>query len=91
MTEDTGKSGFYRFASRWYGRLASGGKLQMLRVVGQPGLDTSTGLVPFDDLDIEWVDIADPARRNHATGDGIGVFMQGFSQGFSTLRRTTSF
>jgi secreted PhoX family phosphatase len=87
LTEDTGTSGLYRYAARRYGRLHGEGKLQMLRVVGQPGLDTSTGLVPFQDLDVDWVDIADPDRRDDVAGDGIGVFMQGFSQGGASFRR----
>jgi uncharacterized protein len=81
MTEDTSTSGFYRYASLRYGRLQSGGKLQMLRVVGQPGLDTTTGLVPFQNLEVEWVDIADPTRRDDVAGDGAGVFKQGLAQG----------
>jgi uncharacterized protein len=87
LTEDTGTSGLYRYASRRYGRLQSGGKLQMLRVVGQPGLDTTTGLTPFQNLDVDWVDIADPTRRDDVAGDGAGVFRQGFAQGGASFRR----
>jgi secreted PhoX family phosphatase len=87
LTEDTATSGLYRYASSRYGRLQSGGKLQMLRVIGQPGLDTSTGLTPFRDLSIDWVDIADPSRRDDAPGDGLGVFQQGFSQGGANFKR----
>ena len=87
LTEDTGTSGLYRYASRRYGRLQSGGKLQMLRVVGQPGLNTATGLVPFQSLDVDWVDIANPTRRDDVAGDGAGVFKQGFAQGGASFRR----
>jgi secreted PhoX family phosphatase len=87
LTEDTGTSGLYRYVSRRYGRLQSGGKLQMLRVVGQPALDTNTGLVPFQNLEVDWVDIADPRRRDDVAGDGAGVFQQGFAQGGASFRR----
>jgi hypothetical protein len=86
-TEDTGRSGLYRFIPSCYGRLRDGGKLQMLKIIGEPNLDTGKGLEPFRTFDVTWVDIADPTRRDDQPGDGAGVFMQGFRQGGAVFRR----
>jgi secreted PhoX family phosphatase len=86
-TEDTGTSGLYRYVPYQYGRLHAGGKLQMLRIQGQPQLDTTTGIPVFTELDVDWVDIADPARRDDVAGDGGGVFAQGRNQGGASFRR----
>jgi len=81
QTEDRGTSGIYRFRPRFYGFLRAGGVLEMLKVKGQPNLDTATGIPLNTDLDVEWVEIADPTRRDDAENDGLGVYGQGFSQG----------
>jgi secreted PhoX family phosphatase len=86
-TEDTGQSGLYRYLPRHYGKLQSGGKLQMLRIPGLPAVDTTTGIAVFSEFGVDWVDIADPSRRDDAAGDGIGVFMQGRNQGGASFRR----
>lgn len=86
-TEDTGRSGIYRFVPRRPGDLLRGGQLQMLRIVGQPGVDTTTGIPALTPLDIDWVDIDEPGRRDDAPGDGAGVFAQGFAQGGASFRR----
>jgi secreted PhoX family phosphatase len=86
-TEDTGSSGIYRMLPRAYAALHRGGKLQMLRVKGSPGLQTRTGLPVGTVLDVDWVDIADPERRDDSPGDGRGVFAQGFAQGGAVFSR----
>ena len=86
-TEDRGQSGLYRFIPNAYGQLGLGGKLQMLKVKGFPQLDTSTGMTQGAWMDVEWVDIAVPDKRDHNPGDTGGVFRQGFDQGGASIRR----
>ena len=86
-SEDTGTSGLYRFEPNHWGRLRQGGKLQMLRVKGAAQLHTGSGIPVGESLDIDWVPIDDPERRDDAPGDGLGCFRQGQVQGGASFVR----
>jgi secreted PhoX family phosphatase len=85
MTEDTGpKAGFYRFLPKIPGQLGQGGRLQMMKVVDRPVMVDN--LVEGLEMDVEWVDIPDPAAgitRRHPHGDG--VVSQGLAAGGSAF------
>jgi secreted PhoX family phosphatase len=87
LTEDRGTSGFYRFLPRHPGRLAAGGRLQMLGISGQPQYDTRTGQTQGEELKVDWYDIDDPDRAHHLPGDSLGVFRQGYDQGGALFAR----
>jgi hypothetical protein len=88
LTEDVGTAGFYRFVPNTRERLASGGRLQMLAVRGEPMKEMAVGVPVGVPLPVEWVDIADPERA-HAPGttNSIGVFTQGRDAGGAVFRR----
>ena len=78
-------SGFYRFHSRVPGRLARGGRLEMLKVAGHDQFDFRA--LPCDGtvFDVEWVDIHYP---DPVVGWGQpSVFRQGFEAGGASFRR----
>lgn len=87
LTEDHdgAVSGFYRFLPKRAGRLADGGRLQMLRVPGQP--DLTGGQAPGQHYPVEWVDIADPDRGIDRHGRPGGVAEQGMAAGASRFAR----
>ena len=97
LTEDRAPGGIYRFrphrAPRW-APYSNGGKLEMLRVVGQPNA-VLTGLMPRflqhgvpypaaigEPLDIDWVPINDPENLG-----GVVNFDQGTANGGATFER----
>jgi len=85
-TEDRKRSGFYRFVPKTPGKLADGGRLEMLKATGQP--DLIKGVETGRDYDVSWVPIAEPDRAHSAgTADGAGVFSQGESQGGAVFAR----
>ena len=87
LTEDNKPvSGVYRFLPEEPGRLAEGGRLQMMRVVGRADMRCDLPLLrPFD---VDWVDIDDPdAGHNPDTLDSAAVYSQGKRQGGSTFSR----
>jgi secreted PhoX family phosphatase len=79
-------SGFYRFLPRERGRLAAGGRLEMLAVRGQPRYLTVRGQRVGRSLPVAWVPIGDPdpadAERNPSA-----VFLQGRAQGGAIFQR----
>jgi len=83
MTEDNAPdAGFYRFIPATPRRLRDGGRLQMMRVPGRPHM--TDDLVLGEALDVEWVDIADPARGfSPGTRQPSGVVEQGLAAGGS--------
>lgn len=95
-TEDPGSRpitcGFYRFIpDQPYmngagGDLTEGGKLQMLRVAGQPNYNTALGQTVGQDLAVEWVDILDPDPSNAQT-EIRAVAEQGWSEGAASFNR----
>ena len=86
LTEDTTPAGFYRFVPATRGRLADGGRLQMLRAVGAP--DLRGGVAPGARFAVEWVDIEHPDRGFDAdSGSILGVQQQGLAAGASRFSR----
>lgn len=86
QTEDKETGGFYRFIPSKPGKLAAGGRLQMMKAEGRT--DLRRGLSPGERFQVSWVDIAEPERvHSPGTRDGLGVFRQGAEQGGSTFAR----
>lgn len=87
LTEDLEpSSGFYRFTPKTPGKLADGGRLQMLRARGVP--DLRSGLRMGQVLEVDWVDIPEPDRGFVAATGGIdGVQRQGLLQEASRFTR----
>jgi len=89
------QQGLYRFMPKTRGRLADGGRLQMLAVDGRRAFDTTRSQRAGATYDIHWVDIPDPDRPHHlspTTGYGLGVVQQGINAGgaiFSRLEGAT--
>ncbi|MBM3262600.1 MAG: DUF839 domain-containing protein [candidate division Zixibacteria bacterium] len=85
-TEDRDPSGFYRFIPVTPGKLADGGRLQMLAVRDKPQYDTRTGQKMGVELPVVWVDIEKPDPSN-AHEESLAVHMQGFVQGSAVFSR----
>lgn len=88
LTEDQetgGASGFYRFIPKVRDDFLRGGRLQMLKAVGQP--DLRAGQVVGRRLKVEWVEIEDPDRGFDADGQPIGLQAQGYAGGASKFSR----
>lgn len=85
LTEDINPSaGIYRFIPTVQGKLAQGGRLQMMRVDG--GRDMRDSLIPGQELPVEWVEIPNPQKgftTNSREGDG--VVRQGLAAGGSSF------
>jgi secreted PhoX family phosphatase len=80
-TEDSDPTaGFYRFIPAARGRLAGGGRLQMLAVEGRPNYDTGTGQEVGVSLPARWVDITDPDPKEYANAP-TAIFDQGYAKG----------
>jgi secreted PhoX family phosphatase len=89
LTEDQRRAGWYRFIPRTPGKLADGGKLQMLGIAGRPRFDTRTGQTASARYGIRWIDIERPntAHNDAARKDGAGVFTQGYEAGAAIFAR----
>lgn len=86
-TEDhSPTAGFYRFLPAERGRLAAGGRLQVLAVEGRPNLDTGMGQKVGAKLSARWVDIADPDPSENGNNP-TAIFDQGFTQGAARFAR----
>jgi secreted PhoX family phosphatase len=86
-TEDrTPTSGFYRFIPLEPGRLAAGGRLQMLAIEGRPNYDTGSGQRVGERLSARWVGIADPDSKENGNNP-TAVFDQGFAKGAARFAR----
>ena len=83
-TEDQEPAGFYRFLPVQAGNLSAGGRLEMLAIDGEPGIDMRTLRTPGNWLPVAWVPIEDP-DPGEMTEDG--VFRQGREQGGATFAR----
>lgn len=82
MTEDNGDpgDGFYRYIPDNPGRLAAGGKLQMLAIAGNKEYDTEKGQRVGESLDTYWVDIDHPDPSDAEDFPG-SVYAQGRAKG----------
>jgi hypothetical protein len=85
-TEDRLTAGFYRFVPREPGRLAAGGRLQMLAVKGRPRYDTRAGQKAGAALEVAWVEIEQPDPPE-AERDPSAVYKQGLAGGGATFTR----
>ncbi|MBB4932684.1 hypothetical protein F4561_003504 [Lipingzhangella halophila] len=85
LTEDRDNAGFYRFVPDTQGDLTSG-KLQMLKITGEEGLDLRVSRTQGELLPVEWVDIADP-DPDEAEENPSAVHEQGIEQGGATFAR----
>lgn len=98
-TEDRETSGFYRFIPNKRGKLAAGGRLQML-IAGRQARDLRKGSRIGQTYDVTWVDIEHPQRADveyfsgvpdrpklSAVEDQTGVFAQGRRKGGAAFAR----
>lgn len=85
MTEDQRpNAGFYRFLPVTPGKLAEGGKLQMMAVNGGQAMQSGLGLDA--EWPVDWVDIDDPGRGfDENELEGRGVVNQGLAGGASAF------
>ena len=84
-TEDQGgRSGFYRFLPNEPGRLAGGGRLQMLGLSGTEEANMRTGQVVGRWQSVHWLDIDDPDPEE---GGPSSVFTQGGDRGGARFAR----
>jgi secreted PhoX family phosphatase len=87
-TEDRMTAGFYRYIPNSPGKLAAGGRLQMLAIKDRPNYDTRTGQKVGVALGAKWVDIKDPDPTSTGPeSDQRAVYGQGIAQGAATFAR----
>lgn len=86
LTEDHNTSGLYRFIPKRKGKLADGGRLQMLAVMGRSQFDTRTGQTLGATYDASWVNIDEPDPASVDT-DTNAVFKEGFRKGGAVFAR----
>jgi uncharacterized protein len=86
LTEDYNPGGFYRFLPNRKGRLAEGGKLQILTVKGKANYDTRVGHSPRATMTANWVTIENPDPPE-ADVDPLAVFKQGQAKGAAAFAR----
>jgi secreted PhoX family phosphatase len=79
-------SGFYRFLPTTPGRLAAGGRLQILAVRGRPQYNTVIGQRVGERIPVEWLDIDDPDPIIAET-DPAAVFRRGYRDGAALFQR----
>lgn len=79
-------AGFYRFLPAEPGRLAAGGRLQMLAVRGRPNYVTVRGQSVGAALQAGWVDVPDPDPASAETNISA-VFQQGWARGGAVFQR----
>ncbi|MBC7932676.1 MAG: DUF839 domain-containing protein, partial [Rubrivivax sp.] len=85
-TEDRQTAGFYRYVPNEKGRLAAGGRLQMLAVLDRTGYDARTGQQVGSVLSVVWVDIENPDPPE-AEQDAFAIYKQGIARGGATFAR----
>lgn len=85
-TEDRSIAGFYRFTPQVPGQLAAGGRLEMMKVAGNPDLIKAAEAKKT--YDVSWVPIENPdLAHTPGTTDGGGVITQGLRQGATPFAR----
>ena len=85
-TEDRSPGGFYRYIPKQPGRLAAGGRLQMLAIKDRLQYDTRTGQKMGATFPVTWVEIEDPDPAA-AEKDPWAVHNQGFATGAAVFAR----
>jgi secreted PhoX family phosphatase len=86
QTEDRTPSGFYRFKPSVSGRLAEGGTLEALAIVGQDGYNTMTNQARLFPRAVRWVKIDQPDSDAAVLESGF-VFNQGLAKGAAQFAR----
>lgn len=86
LTEDNNPGGFYRFLPNRKGRLAEGGKLQVLSVKDKSNYDTRTAQKKGAAFTVNWVTIDNPDPAE-ADVDPSAVFKQGRAKGAAMFAR----
>ncbi len=86
QTEDRTPSGFYRFIPRAHGRLAEGGRLEILAIDGAPMYDTRAGQAPFTPRKVTWLPIPVPDSDSPSLPSGF-VYNQGLRHGAAQFAR----
>ncbi len=82
LTEDAGSSsGFYRYRPNEYGKLLSGGTLEMLKIQGMDNVTMQNSYADGTSWDTEWVTIDDPESIEPRN------FTQGFDKGAARFAR----
>lgn len=79
-------AGLYRFIPAEQGRLAAGGRLQIMAVTGAPQYLTARDQAPGAVLPVHWVEIDDP-DPDAADDDSLAVFKQGLAKGAAVFAR----
>jgi uncharacterized protein len=79
-------SGFYRFIPSARGRLADGGRLQILAVRARPQYNTAVGQSVGERIPVEWLDVADPDPASAET-DPSAIFRAGYRSGAALFQR----
>ena len=88
-TEDRQTAGFYRYVPNKKGRLAAGGRLQMLAVKDRDGYDARTRQKTGAGLPVVWVEIENPDPPEAET-DALAVYKQGIARGGATFARAAA-
>jgi secreted PhoX family phosphatase len=79
-------SGFFRFIPATPGRLADGGRLQILAVRGRPQYNTAVGQRVGDRIPVQWLDVANPDPIAAETDPGA-IFRAGYRDGAALFQR----
>ena len=85
-TEDRKTAGVYRFLPTTPGKLAEGGRLQMLMIEGQPEADLRKKQTVGKPLPCAWIEIDDPDPVAAGTND-LAVYQSGKAKGGATFAR----
>ena len=85
LTEDSAKSGFYRFLPKRFNRLSDGGVLQMLRVADAPNANLKDRLEKGT-FTVSWVTIDNPDPDEADTNEHA-VFEQGYAKGGALFKK----
>jgi uncharacterized protein len=86
LTEDRKTAGVYRFLPSTPGKLAEGGRLQMLMIEGKPQADLRKNQTVGEPLACRWVEIDDPDPAAAGTND-LAVYQSGKAKGAATFAR----
>jgi uncharacterized protein len=80
-TEDSDRAGFFKFVANPRGKLQGGGRLYMLKIWNEDGVDLGGAFEPGTTWNTSWVRIDDPTAASKS------CFQQGFEKGGAVFRR----